>query len=147
MEDQILDIPATMSRRLRFAGFWIRFIASVIDSIIVGGINLMLASSFFSDYDAFNPHLEANILYVIVGMGYFCGMESSGSQATLGKLALGIKVGNSKGESISFPTALGRYVGKILSALILLIGFMMAGWNPKKQALHDKLAGTYVFYA
>ena len=147
MEDQILDIPTTINRKLHFAGFWIRFVASIIDSIIVGGINLMLASSFFSDYNAFNPPLEANILYLIVGLGYFCGMESSGSQATLGKLALGIKVGNNKGESISFSIALGRYVGKILSALILFIGFMMAGWHHKKQALHDKLAGTYVFYA
>ena len=73
-------------------------------------------------------------------------MESSSRQATLGKMGVGIKVGNANGQRITFVNALGRYLGKILSTLTLLIGFMMAGWDSKKQALHDKLASTYVFY-
>ena len=62
-------------------------------------------------------------------------------------MGVGIKVGNSRGEKISFVNALGGYFAKILSAITLMIGFMMAGWDSKKQALHDKLAGTYVFHA
>ena len=62
-------------------------------------------------------------------------------------MAVGIKVGDQNGEQISFGNALGRYFSKILSALILLIGFMMVGWDEKKQGLHDKIAGTFVFYA
>ena len=61
-------------------------------------------------------------------------------------MAVGIKVGNENGERISAGNAAGRFFGKILSGLILYIGYMMAGWDKKKQALHDKLAGTYVFY-
>ena len=72
-------------------------------------------------------------------------MESSAKQATLGKLAVGIKVGKENGEKLSFGNALGRYLSKILSAITLCIGFMMVGWDKKNQALHDKIAKTYVF--
>lgn len=74
-------------------------------------------------------------------------MESSVGQGTIGKMIVGIKVGDADGNQISFGNALGRYFAKILSFLILCIGFMMAGWDEKKQALHDKLADTYVFYS
>ena len=82
-----------------------------------------------------------------LGIVYVVGMESSSRQATLGKMAVGIKVGNAEGEQLSFANALGRYFAKIVSAIILYIGFMMVGWDKKKQGLHDKIASTYVFYA
>jgi uncharacterized RDD family membrane protein YckC len=71
-------------------------------------------------------------------------MESSPQQATLGKMALGLKVTDLQGERLSFARATGRYFGKIVSSLILFVGFMMAGWTEKKQALHDIMAGTLV---
>ncbi len=71
-------------------------------------------------------------------------MESSPQQATLGKMALGLKVTDLRGEPISFGKATGRYFGKFVSELILYVGFMMAGWTEKKQALHDIMAGTLV---
>ncbi len=71
-------------------------------------------------------------------------MESSPNQATLGKMALSLKVTDMNGERVTFGRATGRHFGKYVSAIILLIGFMMAGWTAKKQALHDMMAGTLV---
>jgi uncharacterized RDD family membrane protein YckC len=84
------------------------------------------------------------IVAVVIEWLYFAGMESSAGQATLGKRALGIKVTDMSGNRITFGKATGRFFGKILSSLILLIGFLMAAFTQKKQALHDLLAGTLV---
>jgi uncharacterized RDD family membrane protein YckC len=59
-------------------------------------------------------------------------------------MALGIRVTDLDGGRISFGRATGRYFGKILSGLILGIGFLMAAFTERKQALHDLLAGTLV---
>jgi uncharacterized RDD family membrane protein YckC len=80
----------------------------------------------------------------IGGWLYFGLMESSAKQGTLGKMAVGIKVTDLQGNRISFGRATGRYFSKILSGLILYIGYMMAGFTEKKQALHDMIAGTLV---
>jgi uncharacterized RDD family membrane protein YckC len=145
--EQILDSPVNEQRTLNYAGFWIRFGAYIIDAIVMSFVQVILAYVFYGGYSFMEPNYSLTLISLVVGVLYFAVMESSSKQATLGKMAVGIKVGNEKGESISFGNALGRYLGKILSALILLIGFMMAGWDDKKQALHDKLAGTYVFYS
>ncbi len=71
-------------------------------------------------------------------------MESSANQATLGKMALSLKVTDAKGERLTFGRATGRHFGKIVSGVIFLIGFFMAGWTAKKQALHDMMASTLV---
>jgi uncharacterized RDD family membrane protein YckC len=75
---------------------------------------------------------------------YFSLLESSGWQATLGKKALGLEVTDLAGRRISFGRATGRFFAKYISAIILMIGFLMAGFTEKKQALHDILAGTLV---
>ena len=59
-------------------------------------------------------------------------------------MALGLQVTDLEGRRISFGRASGRFFGKIISAMILYIGFMMAGFTEKKQALHDMIAGTLV---
>jgi len=64
----------------------------------------------------------------------------------VGKLTLGIVVTDEDGNRINFGRATGRHFAKMISFLILLIGFMMAGWTKKKQALHDKIAGTLVLF-
>jgi uncharacterized RDD family membrane protein YckC len=90
------------------------------------------------------------LMYGIVIIGsvlYYVLMESSAKQGTLGKLAMGIKVGKAGGERISGLNALGRLLGRSLSGMILYIGYIMVAFDPKKQSLHDKLANTYVFYA
>ncbi|MGC4090180.1 MAG: RDD family protein [Polyangiaceae bacterium] len=76
---------------------------------------------------------------------YFAIMESSPRQATVGKLALGLAVTDENGRRIGFGRATGRYFAKIISSIILLIGFMMVGWTARKQGLHDLIAGTLVY--
>ena len=96
------------------------------------------------DDAAAGGNLLANLLSVVVGWLYYALMESSGMQATLGKKALGLIVTDESGQRISFARATGRYFAKIVSALILLIGFIMVAFTERKQGLHDKLAGTLV---
>jgi len=81
---------------------------------------------------------------VIVSWLYFALMESSSKKATLGKMALGLIVTDINGARLSFGRASGRYFAKILSGIILNIGYIMAAFTEKKQALHDILAGTLV---
>jgi uncharacterized RDD family membrane protein YckC len=71
-------------------------------------------------------------------------MESSSRQATVGKIALGIEVTDLEGNRLSFGRALGRNLAKIISALILYIGFIMAAFTKRKQALHDMIASALV---
>ncbi len=90
----------------------------------------------------------AMVLYLVLIVEiwlYFALMESSKFQGTVGKIAIGIIVTDMEGNRISFARAKGRYFGKILSSLIFMIGFIMAGFTEKKQALHDMLAGTLVW--
>lgn len=148
MNEQILDAPADVEKKLQYAGFWIRVGAYLIDAIILWLANFAIAMVFLGGgYSAMAASIPLQIGMGLVGIVYFIAMESSSRQGTVGKMAVGIKVGDAKGQRISVVNALGRYFAKILSALILLIGFMMVGWDQKKQGLHDKLAGTYVFYA
>jgi len=138
--DQILDAPIVEVKRLEYAGFWIRAGAYILDSILLGVVNAVINL-------ALSPEpLLYTVISLVTGIAYFTVMEASEHQATLGKMAVGIKVGNAKGEQISILNALGRYLAKFISAFILCIGFMMAAWDEKHQALHDRAADTYVFY-
>ncbi len=144
--DQILDAPLSHERNFNYAGFWIRVAAYFIDAIILGVVQLILAYLLFGGYSFTNPNYALTGISSLIGIAYFCAMESSSKQATLGKMAVGIKVGDLNGDRISLGNAIGRYFAKLLSAIILCIGFMMVGWDSKKQGLHDKLANTYVYY-
>ena len=127
---------------MEYAGFWRRVAAAVIDSIligIVGGILIAIAGAISS-----GALVVGYILYVVGAYGYYAGMESSAYQATVGKIALGIQVTDLNGNRISFLRALGRNLAEILSALILLIGYIMVAFTEKKQGLHDMIAGTLV---
>jgi len=75
---------------------------------------------------------------------YYAGLESSPLQATIGKLAVGLYVTDNKGERISFGRATARHFSKIISNIILLLGYCLAGWTSKKQALHDIISGCLV---
>jgi uncharacterized RDD family membrane protein YckC len=144
--------PPTVPRYLHveFAGFWRRALAVLIDGIIVG---LPTAALLFT-LSTLGPSggggdeeqltgIVGSVVTTIVGWLYFALLESGRSQATLGKQALGIVVTDLEGRRISFGRATGRYFGKLLSS-IFLIGYIMAGYTEKKQALHDLLAGTLV---
>jgi len=87
------------------------------------------------------------LLYPLIIVGqwlYYALMESSSRQGTLGKMALRIIVTDLDGKRISFGKASGRYFGKIISGIILYIGFIMIAFTEKKQGLHDMLASTLV---
>ena len=83
-------------------------------------------------------------LCTITGWLYFAGLESSSKQATPGKMAMGIQVTDLNGHRISFGRATARYLGKILSSMILMIGYLMVLFTARKQGLHDLLAGCLV---
>lgn len=144
--DQILDSPLQEKRRIEYAGFWIRFVAYFIDTILLVLADILIEYAVYGGFDFVDSNPGSQFISLILGVLYFGFMESSERQATLGKMAVGIEVGDEHGNRISFANAIGRYLAKIPSALILLIGFMMAGWDDRKQALHDKIAGTFVFY-
>jgi uncharacterized RDD family membrane protein YckC len=140
-----------------YAGFWLRFVALIIDTIILsvgGGIvgfiigfvmGVAMAGNGMSQTQRIATiQFVAQIAGMIINFLYYTLMEASSGQATLGKRALDLQVTNLQGARISYGQAVGRYFGKILSALILGIGFMMAGFTERKQALHDNLAGTLV---
>ena len=88
--------------------------------------------------------LIIGITSLIIQWLYFALMESSSRQATLGKMALGLKVTDMRGNRVTFARATGRYFGKIVSGLILNIGYIMAAFTERKQALHDMMANCLV---
>ena len=127
-----------------YAGFWRRFAAAILDGLILGVVTLPLNLAFGGDdgYTAASSGVQS--ISTVLGWLYYALMESSAKQATLGKMALGIIVTDMEGRRIGFGKATGRYFAKILSALILGIGFLMIAFTQRKQGLHDILAGTLV---
>ncbi|WP_419729808.1 RDD family protein [Lichenicola sp.] len=85
-----------------------------------------------------------SLLVLVLTLGYFVLMESSHWQATIGKRVCRMRVTDLAGRRIGIARALGRYLGKFVSAVILGIGFLMVGWTRRKQGLHDIMAGTLV---
>ncbi len=142
-----------------YAGFWIRVGAYLIDAILLGVLFYILQtvtgiemgvnySAGFND-SAISGGSETastfgSLLSLLLGLAYFAGLESSSWQATVGKKALGLVVVDTSGNRIGLGKAVGRYFAKILSAIILFIGFIMVAFTEKKQGLHDMLASTLV---
>ena len=147
-----------------YAGFWMRFLAYIIDAIVLGIVSFIILIPFLgivgltaatSAGDLENggggmiaamigTYFLTIVMMTAASWLYYALMESSAKQATLGKLALSIKVTDMAGNRISFGRATGRYFGKLVSGLILMIGYIMAGFTQQKQALHDIMAGTLV---
>lgn len=140
--------PRPVGRRA-YAGFWVRAVAYFIDTIIVVFGSMVVGFALGVAMVAMGrmPDGESpvwNLVGAVAAWLYFALMESSREQATIGKMAMGLKVTDLNGRPISFARATGRHFGKILSSLILFVGFIMAGFTERKQALHDILAGTLV---
>lgn len=136
---------------LQYGGFWIRFLAAIIDGMIVGIPFTLVQLSVESalGYPEGSPEaavlsLTFSVVGILVYWPYYAIMESSSWQATLGKRALGLLVTDTYGDRITFARATGRYFAELLSGLILLIGYLIAAFHPRKQALHDLIAGTLV---
>lgn len=84
------------------------------------------------------------LLELVIGWLYFVLLETSQKQATLGKMLVEIKVTDINGNRLGFGQATGRYFSKMISMIILGVGFLFPLWTPRKQALHDIIAGTLV---
>lgn len=156
---------------LHYAGFWARFAAYFIDGAVMA---LFLNAVYWMSHQQLCNYLESNpdlarlltketseyslnykavnkLMYyvgslqsLLFGWAYFAGMESSSLRGTISKLAIGAYVTDLDGNRISFAQATGRYFGKIVSGLLLGIGYIMAGTTDRKQALHDKMADCLV---
>ena len=127
---------------LYYAGFWKRVAALFVDLLLFFAIGVALALAGFDI--GFRDPSEQKFFDLLFGWIYAATMESSSRQGTFGKMALGIKVTDLQGNKIGFAQATGRYFGRLLSAVIFLIGFLMVAWTEKKQGLHDMMASCLV---
>jgi uncharacterized RDD family membrane protein YckC len=159
--------PQVAAPQLPYAGFWQRFAAYLIDSLIlgvvavavivivfllIGGGALISGSQTPQDFAAAMGVAAiflivlAYIALIVIMWLYFAKMESSEKQATIGKKAMGLYVTDLNGQRLTFGRASGRFFSKIISGMIPLgIGYIMVAFTAKKQALHDMIAGTLVW--
>ena len=153
-------------RPVVYAGFWLRLVAYLIDGAVLSaafcviilvaipifGVSYFqsLAAGFSNPDPAFTAAMIFTILDVIVALSlvtwlYYAFMESSTRQGTLGKMALGLSVTDMQDQRVSFGRASGRFFAKLITGLIpFAIGYIMAGFTEKKQALHDMIASCLV---
>jgi len=142
-----------------YGGFWIRVAASLMDTLLLFAASFpmrLLSGSAITllGMDSQMPVHEMLLLrrWVRIGVGfaiswaYKAGMESSAYQATLGKLAMRLKVTDLEGNRVSLARATARFFSKGLSTLTLGTGYLMVGFDAQKRGLHDRIAGTLVMY-
>jgi len=154
---------------VQYAGFWLRVVAYLIDSIIVsvGFMALFIPFAIMTGLTAvlgnIHPGEDPRDIGAVLGGTFFLGlftvvslaflggwlyhakMESSSWQATLGKKALNLRVTDLYGARISFARASGRHFAKLITGVIPLgVGFMLAGLTERRQALHDMIASCLV---
>lgn len=163
-------ISNSEQNQVKYAGFWLRFAAYIIDQFVIGIAGLILAVPFIVAIVAFGINLSVMnsasdffdqggwmmisgiiglivlvaLLSVVMKWLYYALMESSKYGGTLGKMAVSIKVVDLEGNRISFGRATGRYFSRIITNMTLLIGYILAGVTQKKQALHDMIASCLV---
>jgi uncharacterized RDD family membrane protein YckC len=162
-----LDVPTqavSMGRpaHMIYAGFWHRFLAWLIDIVILGTVQGILAAVVLMTSAAFvfrgNHFFESSLwlfvsvysvmffVSIVFSLLYFAWSESSRWQGTLGKLAIGLKVTDADGGRISFLRALSRFVAHIVSNLTFGIGYLLNVFTSRQQALHDLIASTLVVH-
>ena len=153
---RVMASGAAVTSKWHYGGFWIRVVARLIDGIILGIAQACIALLFFGTFGAqFLPSVTRSapiglllgfqfvsyaiaIAYDVVFLRY--------QGATLGKMALGLKVVRSDGESLGWGVSIGRYFMYIVSGIMLFIGYIMAGFDNEKRALHDRVCDTRVIY-
>jgi uncharacterized RDD family membrane protein YckC len=152
---------------MEYAGFWRRFAAYIVDflvlSIPLAAVAFVVPGDLLSECGSYVETVTdqdglvsettgyrcettwlADLITIVIIWFYFALLESSKRQATLGKMMIGAIVTDLDGNRISLGRAMGRNLGKIVSWIIIAIGFMMAGFTKRKQALHDIMAGCLV---
>jgi len=142
--------------RVRKGGFWIRFIAYMIDNLILSIFSLILlvlgiiafglGSSGLAELGEDNIFIlivPLYIFYFIITIAYYTYFHGSTGQ-TIGKMACRLKVIKVDGKPLGYGKAFLRWVGYIISGFIFNLGYLWAAWDKNKQAWHDKIAGSYV---
>ena len=150
---------------VQYAGFWLRFVAYLIDSLLSGVAFVVLlipilvftgvmpAIGRIASGEDPGPDVVALISSFIVAFLllfagawlYYALLESSSWQGTVGKKALNLKVTDIAGNPVTFGRASGRFFARFVTELIpLKIGYILAGFTEKKQALHDMIASCLV---
>ncbi|HEY8513038.1 MAG TPA: RDD family protein [Cyclobacteriaceae bacterium] len=145
-----------------YAGFWLRVVAFVIDSIVLSVLYLLIIIPLYDTLippAAFDPDISdqgptflqtvlspdvSTLVLIVVAILYYGVMEASRHQASLGKLALELKVTDAEGGRLSLSKSILRNASKILSTALLLLGYVAAAFTRRKQALHDVIAGAMV---
>lgn len=136
-----------------YVGFWWRFLALIIDSIILmiafAGIGLAIGVSMFTpEVDPTTGMPQISGLAMLVQFGgpilYYGVMQASPMQATVGKMAIGAIVTDAAGNRLGYGRSFGRELAKIPSMMVLMIGYLMVAFTGRKQGLHDIMAGTLV---
>ena len=152
--------------RVEYAGFWLRFLAFLIDSAVMGiGFVLILIPLIFLTglggiIAEIHPDEDMNDvgIFMLIGLLFLAAtvsllwtwlyhalLESSEWQATLGKRVLGLVVTDMAGRRVGFGRATGRHFAKIITNMVpAFIGYIMAGFTEREQALHDMIAGCLV---
>ena len=157
---------AAVAAGRHYGGFWIRFVARLIDSLIIIVINAIVRLPLSLMFGLgtmgmrgmgearggwiFGPAMGAVGLSTVIGIALGAAYEVyflSAHGATPGKMALGLRVIRADGGPISPMLALGRHFAMWISAFILMIGYIMAGFDPEKRALHDRICETRVIYS
>ncbi len=140
---------------VRPAGFWIRVVAYIVDSILLWIVSGVLMGLAGVNMLAMDPESAAaasaaggimGLVVIVLNLGYFIAFEASKLQATPGKLVVGVRVSDAAGQRIGIGRSIGRTLSKIVSSLILLIGFIMVAFTDQKRGLHDMMAGSLVRY-
>lgn len=156
----VVAYAPTAEIRPRYGGFWIRFLAALLDSVVLSVLwvplfLIFLLPSLLKTISQVNreepPPAEffAAIflmipLFFAIAWLYEAWTTSSSWQGTVGKKVLRLKVTDEAGNRISFGRSTGRFFAKLLSRAIMHIGFIMIAFTERKQGLHDMLAGTLV---
>jgi uncharacterized RDD family membrane protein YckC len=151
--------PSAGTSRWHYGGFWIRVCGSVIDGILLQLVripmSLLILGTVMSPLQSFQARMApmaltgamltltlvsmlVAFLYEVIMIRYY--------GATVGKMAIGVKVIRTDGSDVGWGVSIGRYFMKIVSGMILAIGYIMAGFDDEKRALHDRVCDTRVVY-
>ncbi|WHY76459.1 RDD family protein [Neobacillus sp. WH10] len=148
-EDYRIPEPVLQDLPVRYAGFWMRFWAYLLDLIVVGSIERILVNPLFRALDIslseFNMFAPISIASAVIFYLYFVLMTKYFKQ-TLGKMVFGLKVVDLKNIELSWGTILFReWIGRFISATVI-IGYIIVAFLPKKQGLHDIFTDTTVIH-
>jgi len=130
---------------MEYAGRLHRFAAFIIDAIVISVVIVVLDAIGIIDIG--EPSTTDQVLEAVISFGYYI-LLTAAFGATLGKMALGMRVVDESGQKAGFLKVLIREtIGKVVSAIVLLLGYIWILFDDKRQGWHDKIGGTFVVKA